>query len=178
MPDQASRICSVTRTSMVAPPRCLPTLKTWFDTRNGAVDRDRAADPVVAGAVLVEGSEVEGEIGARRLAAHREVRAGGLHLESSVRALGVIARDPDVEVLLRQLQRTRIPSGEELHPKSAVEALDLVGGGRGSRCGEAVDDAVLPADLVEEDLSGGETEATGEDLAVEFLSDVKPLAAS
>src|SRR6202012_5248032 len=45
-------------------------------------------------------------------------------------------------------------------------ALDLAGGRRRGRRGEAMGDAVLPADLVEEDLRRGKPEAVGEDLAV------------
>ena len=47
-----------------------------------------------------------------------------------------------------------------------METLDLAVGARGAWRGEAMRDAVLPADLVEEHLGGGEAIAVGEDLAV------------
>jgi hypothetical protein len=54
-----------------------------------------------------------------------------------------------------------------------VPAFDLAGRGGAAGFGEEVGDPVLATDLVEEDLGVVATEATGEDFAIEFLSDVK-----
>jgi hypothetical protein len=54
-----------------------------------------------------------------------------------------------------------------------VPSLDLAGGGGMSGLGEPVGDPILAADLVEEHLGVVAPESPSEDLAVEFLSDVK-----
>jgi hypothetical protein len=56
-----------------------------------------------------------------------------------------------------------------------MEAFDLPGRRRRARCGEQVTDAVLLADPIEENSPVTWAEAAGEDLAVEFLRDVKRL---
>jgi hypothetical protein len=65
------------------------------------------------------------------------------------------------------------PTGEELGSKGAMEPLDLAGGGRAPRGRQQVVDPVLAADPVEQDLGVGGPEPAGEDLAVEFPTDVK-----
>jgi hypothetical protein len=50
----------------------------------------------------------------------------------------------------------------------------FAGGGGRPGGGENVFDPVLPADAIEQDLSGARSETTGEHFPIEFLSDVKP----
>jgi hypothetical protein len=54
-----------------------------------------------------------------------------------------------------------------------MEAFDLSGGGGRARRCQAMGDAVLSTDLVKEHLGLVTPKTVGEDLAVEFLSDVK-----
>src|SRR6202044_1272622 len=64
------------------------------------------------------------------------------------------------------LRVEKICPPQELLAKRPVETLDLARRGGRRRGGQAMRDAVLPADLVEEDLGGSETESGREDLAV------------
>src|SRR6476646_5159025 len=69
-----------------------------------------------------------------------------------VRTLRVVVGNPLIERLLGRLQVPEDLPGVELDAETAVEALDLAGGGRRARLGEDVVDAVLPTDAVEQDL--------------------------
>jgi hypothetical protein len=78
----------------------------------------------------------------------------------------VVLGDPIVQRRLGGREAGQDPIGQELGSQGAVEPLDLARGGRGTDAGEAVDDAVLAADPVEEHLGRGGGVAAGEDLAV------------
>jgi len=134
--------------------------------RDRPVDRDGAVHPIVAGAVLGNDAQVEGERWSRGLGPGEEPLRGWGHAQALVGSLGVVVADPGVEVFLGDEQGREDLPGQELLTQCAMEALDLARcRGRGGS-GEAMGDAVLTADLVEEDLARGQAEAVGEDLPV------------
>ncbi len=87
--------------------------------------------------------------------------------------LGVVEHDELVELGLGRGERGEQSSGEELLAQRAVEPLDLAGRSGAARCGQPVRDPVLATDPIEERLGVTLAEAIREDLAVEFLTDVK-----
>jgi hypothetical protein len=129
-----------------------------------------ARDPLVA-SVLQCHRDVERHVGRE----HSSLKAllWRVHLQLLVRSLGVVFHDPCVELTLEVLERTELAASDELAAQRVVPALDLAGRRRTGRFGEDVIDPVLSTDLVEEDLGVVATKAASEDLAVEFLSDVK-----
>jgi hypothetical protein len=89
--------------------------------------------------------------------------------------LEVVVGDPSVERCLRVLDRSGPPPREKLGAHRLVQPLDLASGGRRVRGGEDMADAVSQADPVERHGGRLVGEPAGEDLAVEFLTGVKPL---
>jgi hypothetical protein len=92
-----------------------------------------------------------------------------------VRPVGVVLDHPAIHRGLRGFHGVEWPGGlEELGPEGAVEPFHLAVLVRRFRFGEPMGDAVVAADLVEQHLALL-AEPVGELLAVEFLTDVKPL---
>jgi hypothetical protein len=100
-----------------------------------------------------------------RTGERRGVRAGQAepldrcgHPERLVRPKRVVSGDVVIERALNVGDGGEDPGREQLVAKGAVEPLDLAGGGRRADRGEQVEDPVLAADPVEQDLvsrSGG-----------------------
>lgn len=88
-------------------------------------------------------------------------------------SLGVVEGDEVIEGALGGGEGGEDLAGEELLTQGAMPALDLAGRGRAARSGQAVGDAVLATDPVKERLGVRLAKAIGEDLAVEFLRNVK-----
>jgi hypothetical protein len=88
-------------------------------------------------------------------------------------SLGVVAHDPRIELALRGVNGRKHSCGQELVTESPMKALNLAGRRGRERRREEVVDPVVATEPVEEHFGGGESESIGEDLAVEFLSDVK-----
>src|SRR5579863_4417704 len=103
-----------------------------------------------------------------------EALVWGDHADALVGPVVVVGLHPRVELHLGVGDGVEDLAGQKLLAQGAMEAFHFPRGGGRTRCGEDVLDAVLPTDLVEEDLGGREPEAIGEDLAIEFLTDVKP----
>jgi hypothetical protein len=80
---------------------------------------------------------------------------------------------PPVELRLEVLERGELALVDELATQCPVPTFDLAGRRRTSWFGEDVSDAVLSTDLVEEDFGVVATKSTREDLAIEFLRNVK-----
>ena len=135
-----------------------------------AISCHRARHPLVARAIDRDRG-VERQVGGERSPAKALERCRHPHL--LVGPLGVVFVHPSVELFLEILERGEGALGDELAAKRVVPALDLAGRGGARGLGESVRDPVFPADLVEEHLGVVSAEASGEDLAVEFLSDVK-----
>jgi len=87
----------------------------------------------------------------------------------------VVVLHPSIQDLLGDLGAgQRRQGGQQLLAQGLVEPLDLAGGGRGPDPGEAVGDAVLPQDPLEQHLGrAGLAEPACELGAVEFLLIVK-----
>jgi hypothetical protein len=90
-----------------------------------------------------------------------------------VRPFGVVEVDEVVEFVLGRNERHEESPGEELFSQRPVKTLDLARGRSTAWRGQAVRDPVFATDSIEERLGVGLAEAVREDLAVEFLSDVK-----
>ena len=118
----------------------------------------------------VSGRPQRGDPGRRGL---QEPARGGGHVQRLVRPAAVVVGDPFVQLDLRHGQRGEHAVGAELGADRPVEPLDLAGSRGRAWPGEQVLDAVLAADPVEQRLDRRLVEPAGEDLAVEFLSDVK-----
>jgi hypothetical protein len=92
-----------------------------------------------------------------------------------VRPVTVVLCDELLDRSLRRFHRgEQIMVIEQFAAQREVEPFDLAGRGRRRRLSQPVSDAVVAADLVEQHLPAL-PEPVGELLAIEFLTDVKPL---
>lgn len=82
------------------------------------------------------------------------------------------ATNPSTAVCAARQRLKRFMVVEQFTAQSEMESFDLPGRGRRRRLGQPVRDRVVAADLVEQHLTAL-TEAVGELLAIEFLTDVK-----
>ncbi len=109
---------------------------------------------------------VGGQVGHRPLWAFGESFGGCGHAQALVGSFRVVLVDPGIESLLGEGKGGEDLATEELLAEGPVEPLHFARCGRRCRGGQAVGDAVLPTDLVEEHLGGLEAEPVGEDLAI------------
>ena len=139
--------------------------------RRGEADRPASRDPTVAAIAGIAPADPASAVDRPSMdPPARRGRAGtaprGDHPDALVRPVVVVVLDPHVQFGLGVLDRVEHPPGEELAAQRLVEPLDLARRRRRPRRGQQVLDAVLPADPIEQHLTGPGPEPAGEHLAV------------